>query len=76
MSNAIQFVTLVDSDKLDGDMSAAVSEVWQTFKDSEGLSGNITLIATLATSVSMSARRSMPGTDRGRDRRLPSAGGK
>ena len=33
-------------------------------------------IATLATSVSMSARRSLPGTGRGRDRRLPSAGGK
>ena len=28
------------------------------------------------TSVSMSARRSLPGTGRGRDRRLPSAGGK
>jgi hypothetical protein len=27
---AVQYVTLVDSDKLDGDMSAAVSEVWQT----------------------------------------------
>ena len=46
------------------------------FKDNDGLSGNITLIGTFATSVSMSARRLMPGTGRGRDRRLPSAGGK
>ena len=32
--------------------------------------------STLATSVSDVARRSRPGTDRGRNRRLPSAGGK
>jgi hypothetical protein len=45
------------------------------FKDNDGLSGNITLIGTLATCVSMSARRSMPGTGLGRDRQLPNAGG-
>ncbi len=66
----------VDQEKISANLGAGVGKSRRLDETTAPDYRHRDVTSPLAMSVSMSEHRSLPGKGRGRDRRLPSAGGK